>query len=72
MPYPIQKFHITSPHDGLKLSCFSIVPESPCGVVQMIHGMLEYKERYMDLAQYLADKGVTLIDDRTDTTFKIG
>jgi len=61
MEHKTQNFTLTSEHDGLKLSCFSIVPENPRGVVQMIHGMLEYKERYMDLAQYLADKGFCVV-----------
>lgn len=61
MAYPIQKFHITSPHDGLKLSCFSIEPENPRAVLQMTHGMQEYKERYLELAQYLADKGFLVV-----------
>jgi len=64
--YAQNKFFVTSNHDGLKLSCLSIVPENPRAVVLFVHGMNEYKERYLPLAQFLADHGfaVVLYDHR--------
>ena len=38
---------------GLELSCYKIVPEEIKGVVHILHGMGEYKERYLDFAKYL-------------------
>ena len=45
--------------DGETLITYStMVPSSSVkGVVQIVHGMCEYMDRYTDLAQYLADKG---------------
>lgn len=36
----------------------SIAPEGEaCGIIQIIHGMAEHCDRYIDVANYLADKG---------------
>ena len=46
--------------DGLELSVLRIEPDSAadvCGIVQLVHGMSEYKERYADFMTYLAKKG---------------
>ena len=61
MEHAVHRFSLSSAHDGLKLSCFSIVPESPRAVVQMTHGMNEHKDRYLPLAQYLANKGFCVV-----------
>lgn len=40
---------------GIELKCYKIVPEGEIkGVVQLIHGMGEHKERYLHFAKYLA------------------
>ncbi len=39
----------------LELSCFKIVPEEVKGVVHILHGMGEHKERYLHFAKYLAN-----------------
>lgn len=44
--------------DGLEISVLMIEPEDkPRAVVQIMHGMCEYKERYLPFMQYLAAQG---------------
>ncbi|MCR5727130.1 MAG: lysophospholipase [Lachnospiraceae bacterium] len=53
--------------DGLNLSVLRIEPDSSCavkGVVQLVHGMCEHKERYIDFMKYLAENGyISVIHD---------
>ena len=54
----IREFEFTSPHDGLVISAAASVPVGNInGVVQIVHGMNEYKERYFDFMDYLASEG---------------
>ena len=40
------------------ITYFKMIPEGTVqGVIQIVHGMCEYMERYTHLAQYLCDKG---------------
>ena len=39
--------------DGLKLSCIYAKCENAKGCVQIIHGMIEHKERYFELINRL-------------------
>ncbi|WP_035463449.1 alpha/beta hydrolase [Ligilactobacillus ceti] len=50
----------------LDLLVFSYPKEKAKGIVQVIHGALEYKERYVGLAQFLNEQGyvVVLSDNR--------
>lgn len=44
--------------DGLKLSVMAVVPEAPYrGMIQLVHGMSEYKERYLLFMEYMAEQG---------------
>jgi len=56
-----------SQSDGLELSVLRIEPESGRrikGIVQLVHGMGEHKERYVDFMKYLAGQGyITVIHD---------
>lgn len=57
-----QKSEITvqSRVDGLNLSVLMLLPDegdSCKGVVQMLHGMSEHKERYLPLMEFLAEQG---------------
>ena len=54
-----------SGHDGLNISAVMAVPPGDVyGVVQLIHGMNEYKDRYFDFMDYLAEQGfITVIHD---------
>lgn len=42
---------------GVELSLMSYVPKEVKGVIQILHGMGEYKERYKPFMKWLADKG---------------
>ena len=51
-------FTIDSDYDALKIDCLMIRPDDePKAVLQMAHGMSEYKERYIPLMEYLANRG---------------
>ena len=51
-------YTLSSPFDGLGLSCAETVPEGrPKGLVQISHGMEEHKERYYPFMGWLADHG---------------
>lgn len=52
--------------DGLNISVMAVIPdEKPYhGVLQLVHGMSEYKERYLPFMEYLAENGyVSVIHD---------
>lgn len=52
--------------DGLGISVLAVLPdERPCkGILQLVHGMSEYKERYLPFMEYMAARGyVTIIHD---------
>jgi len=50
----VERF-IVNGKKGIKLSCFKIIPEGELkGVVHILHGMGEHKERYLRFAKYLA------------------
>ncbi len=51
-------YTLKSESDGLELQGYIIEPEGEYkGIIQMVHGMCEYKERYRDLMTYFADNG---------------
>ena len=54
-----EKFEVVSRQDGLVLSAMKVQPDAGeiLGVVQLVHGMSEYKERYLPFMEYLADHG---------------
>ena len=56
-------FTINSSVDGLPLSVMSIEPDNQPvkGVVQIVHGMAEMKERYINFMNFLADNGYASI-----------
>ena len=52
--------------DGLRISALSICPEEMPykGVIQLVHGMSEHKERYEPFMEYMASLGyVAVIHD---------
>lgn len=61
----IRNYKMKSAQDGLELGITVIVPETELkGIVQLSHGMSEYRLRYMDFMKYLADRGyLTIIHD---------
>ena len=53
---------ISSNFDGLELSAAIYAPEGDVkGIVQMVHGMSEHKERYFSFMEYLAEAGYACI-----------
>lgn len=53
-----KEFRFFSDVDNLEIDCMAVIPEGKIkGVVQLVHGMCEYKERYCDFMKYLAEKG---------------
>ncbi len=50
-----------SDYDGHPLSMVEVIPEEPRAVLQLVHGMSEYKERYLDFMEYMAGKGVACV-----------
>ncbi len=52
---------ITFPSGDLALSAFYAPVESPKGLVQIIHGMIEHKERYVDFIRYLNEHGFAVM-----------
>lgn len=50
-----------SREDGLMLSVIETVPESVLGVVQIVHGMAEHKERYLPFMKFLYEHHIACI-----------
>lgn len=61
----LKEFEFTSEHDGLVISAVIALPSGePNGVVQLVHGMNEHKERYYPFMDYLAGEGfISVIHD---------
>ena len=45
----------------LSISYFKSDIENAAGIVQIVHGMEEHKERYYDFALFLAEKGLNVV-----------
>lgn len=57
-----EKIKLTSEVDKLELDCIMIIPEGEIkGIVQLVHGMNEHKERYTDFMRYLAENNYASI-----------
>lgn len=54
---------VKSPHDGLLLDVLEVLPDNQPikGIVQIVHGMQEHKERYLPFMEYLAQRGYACI-----------
>ncbi len=53
-----KEFTVVSDYDGLSLQGVLYEPEtSPKGIVQLVHGMAEYKKRYEPFMQFLCENG---------------
>ena len=63
------QYSFPSKADGLEISCLAVVPElgrdeKYRGIIQIVHGMSEYKERYIPFMEYMAErKYVSVIHD---------
>lgn len=59
-----EEFKITSQQDNLELGVSLRIPERPRGILQIVHGMSEHRERYYDFMDYCAEQGyIVLIHD---------
>ena len=62
MAHEYHTFQIKSPADGLMIDCLEYrTPSEPKAVVQMAHGMCEYKDRYIPLMEFLSAHGYICI-----------
>ena len=53
-----KEFTLQSNYDELPLSCIICEPQnSPKGIVQLVHGMCEHKERYLEFMEFLCENG---------------
>ena len=60
--YDFKKRTLTSTADGLGISVLTCRPEGEIsGIVQLVHGMCEHKERYIPFMKYLAENGFACI-----------
>lgn len=57
---PKEEFTISAT-DGLLLACALFSCENPKGVIQMIHGAKEHKERYYDFCEFLQKNGYEVL-----------
>ncbi len=57
----IEKFSIKSQHDGLSLGVSICIPEKPVGILQLVHGMAEHRERYHEFMKYCAQQGLVVM-----------
>lgn len=58
----ITTFHLPSYSDDLNISVLEIVPDAqPKGILQIVHGMCEHKERYVAFMEFMAKAGYVCI-----------
>lgn len=53
--------HKISGYDGCPLAVLSLVPDKVQGVLQLVHGMSEHKERYLPFMEYMAERGFACV-----------
>lgn len=60
-----EEFYFDSRDGAHKIHAIRWVPETqkPVCILQIVHGMSEYIDRYDDFANYLADKGILVVGD---------
>ena len=57
-----EKFEFTSIDNKTMINAFKWIPEKkPKAVIQLIHGMVEYIDRYDEFARFLANKGFLVV-----------
>lgn len=59
----IQKFSLPATSDSLQLAGVEVAPDSgePKGIVQLLHGMCDHKERYLPFMRFLASQGFVCV-----------
>lgn len=59
-----RKYSFKSKYDGVTIHGICMIPEHPIGILQMVHGMNEHKERYLSYMEEMSGRGyVTLMHD---------
>lgn len=62
MGMEVQRYELTSHMDGLGIHmCMGLPKTEPIGIVQLVHGMAEHKERYLEMMEHLCDAGYVCI-----------
>lgn len=56
-----ETFTLQSEFDGLTLHGVLFCPQNPKAVLQILHGMCEYKERYEDFMRFFAQHGYAVV-----------
>lgn len=61
--YSYGSFTIPSPSDGLPISIIEVHSKeaAPKGIIQIVHGMCEHKERYIPFMDFMVSKGYACI-----------
>ena len=55
-------FTLRSAHDDLDISVMAVTPESSTkAIIQLVHGMCEYKERYVPFMEFLCSEGYACV-----------
>jgi alpha-beta hydrolase superfamily lysophospholipase len=58
----LETYELTSHMDGLGLSTLLAIPDGEAkGIVQLVHGMAEHKERYMPFMKFLCEHGYVCV-----------
>lgn len=55
-----EEFVLKSEFDGIELGASLRAPASPVGVLQLVHGMAEHRERYHEFMDYCAEQGLVV------------
>lgn len=64
MNVKVREFSFESKFDAVPISGICMIPEHPIGILQMVHGMCEHKNRYLTFMQNMAERGyITLMHD---------
>lgn len=64
MSVKVKKFSFESKFDAVPICGICMMPENPIGIIQMVHGMCEHKNRYLSFMQNMAERGyITLMHD---------
>lgn len=57
-----KEFYIQGSNENIRLHCISWEPEGECvAVLQIVHGMIEYAQRYSGTAEYLCRRGFAVV-----------
>lgn len=61
MSVQVRKFSFESKFDQVPIRGICMVPDNPIGIIQMVHGMCEHKQRYVSFMQNLANRGYIVL-----------